>query len=227
MNHIEEKRNPVLLVHGIFDTGRVFDQMIAYLKQRGWMVYDLDLIPNNGNLGLDTLAEQVADYVDATFEPEQSLDLVGFSMGGIVSRYYVQRLGGINRVQRFVTISAPHHGTWIAYCRQGVGCIQMRPDSVLLQDLNQDADMLRQINFTSIWTPYDLMIVPANSSQMPVGREVIVPVLNHSWMLSDSRSLAAVAEALTIQNSKSRRIYREAKDLIQKTQLSTRKYSVS
>ncbi|MBW4635440.1 MAG: alpha/beta fold hydrolase [Iphinoe sp. HA4291-MV1] len=196
MNNVKEQRNPVLLVHGIFDTGRVFDKMIPYLKQRGWMVYDLDLIPNNGNLGLDTLAQQVVDYIDATFEPEQHLDLVGFSMGGIVSRYYVQRLGGINRVQRFVTISAPHHGTWIAYCRKGIGCMQMRPDSVLLQDLNRDAAMLKQINFTSIWTPYDLMIVPANSSQMPVGDEVIVPVLNHAWMLTDSRSLAAVAEAL-------------------------------
>ncbi|KAB8335462.1 triacylglycerol lipase [Scytonema tolypothrichoides VB-61278] len=197
MNNVKVQRNPVLLVHGIFDTGRVFDTMIPYLNQRGWTVYDLDLIPNNGNIGLDTLAEQVADYIDATFEPEQFLDIVGFSMGGVVSRYYVQRLGGINRVQRFVTISSPHHGTWIAYCRQGLGCIQMRPDSVLLQNLNQDVDMLRQIDFTSIWTPYDLMIVPASSSQMPVGREVIVPVLNHSWMLTDSRSLAAVASALT------------------------------
>jgi triacylglycerol lipase len=85
----------------------------------------------------------------------------------------------------------------------------MRPDSVLLQDLNRDAGMLKQIDFTSIWTPYDLMIVPASSSQMPLGREVIVPVLNHAWMLTDSRSLAAVAQALAtpvqqfkIQNSK-------------------------
>ncbi|NEQ18968.1 MAG: triacylglycerol lipase [Microcoleus sp. SIO2G3] len=196
MNKVKQQRNPVLLVHGIYDTGRVFDQMIPYLKQRGWTVYDLDLVPNNGNMGLDTLAQQVADYIDGTFEPEQPVDLVGFSMGGIVSRYYVQRLGGINRVQRFITISSPHHGTWIAYCREGIGCIQMRPDSVLLQDLNRDAGMLKQIDFTSIWTPYDLMIVPATSSQMSVGREVIVPVLNHAWMLTDSRSLAAVAQAL-------------------------------
>ena len=87
---------------------------------------------------------------------------------------------GINRVQQFITLSAPNHGTWIAYCGQGVGCIQMRPDSALLQDLNRDAVMLEQINFTSIWTPYDLMIVPANSSQMPVGKNVVVPVFTHA-----------------------------------------------
>ncbi|MEC4813711.1 MAG: triacylglycerol lipase [Scytonema sp. PMC 1069.18] len=205
MNNIKQQRNPVLLVHGIFDTGRVFDKMIPYLKQRGWILYDLDLVPNSGRIGLDELAQQVANYIDATFDPEQPIDLVGFSMGGIVSRYYVQRLGGINRVQRFVTISSPHHGTWIAFCNRGLGCIQMRPDSALLQDLNQDVEVLKQLNFTSIWTPYDLMIVPANSSQMPVGRNAIVPVLNHAWMLTDSRSLAAVAEALAIPVQRDRK----------------------
>jgi triacylglycerol lipase len=147
-------------------------------------------------VGLDELAKQVADYVTATFAPEQRLDLVGFSMGGIVSRYYVQRLGGINRVQRFLTISSPHHGTVVAYGSRRPGCVQMRPDSIFLKDLNSDAVILGQLDFTSIWTPYDLMIVPANSSQMPVGSEVIVPVALHPWMLTDSRSLAVVKAAL-------------------------------
>ncbi|MDM9381332.1 triacylglycerol lipase [Chlorogloeopsis sp. ULAP01] len=190
------QRNPVLLVHGIFDTGRVFERMVPYLTQRGWVVYDFDLTPNNGNESLDKLAQQIANYVECNFPREQPLDLVGFSMGGIVSRYYVQRLGGISRVQRFITISAPHRGTWIAYSHQGVGCVQMRPDSAFLQDLNRDVLMLKQLNFTSMWTPYDLMIVPANSSQMPLGREVIIPALVHGWMITDTRCLAAVADAL-------------------------------
>ncbi|MEH1797202.1 MULTISPECIES: esterase/lipase family protein [unclassified Nostoc] len=197
MNTENQQRNPVLLVHGIDDTGAVFHKMAGYLGLQGWSVYSLDLVPNNGDVGLDKLAKQVADYVTATFAPEQRLDLVGFSMGGIVSRYYIQRLGGINRVQRFITISSPHHGTVVAYASQRPGCVQMRPNSIFLKDLNSDAVILGQLDFTSIWTPYDLMIVPANSSQMPVGSEVIVPVALHPWMLTDSRSLAAVKAALT------------------------------
>lgn len=196
MNTENQQRNPVLLVHGIDDTEAVFHKMRAYLIQRGWSVYSLDLVPNNGDLGLDQLAKQVADYITVTFASEQRLDLVGFSMGGIVSRYYVQRLGGINRVQRFITISSPHHGTVVAYGSRRPGCLQMRPDSIFLKDLNSDAVILGQLNFTSIWTPYDLMIVPANSSQILVGSEVIVPVALHPWMLTDSRSLAVVTTAL-------------------------------
>ena len=196
MNIENQERNPVLLIHGIDDTEAVFHKMRANLIQQGLPIHTLNLVPNNGDVGLDELAKQIADYVTATFASEQRLDLVGFSMGGIVSRYYVQRLGGINRVQRFITISSPHHGTVVAYGSRRPGCVQMRPDSIFLKDLNSDAVTLGQLDFTSIWTPYDLMIVPANSSQMSVGREVIVPVPLHPWMLTDSRSLTVVTAAL-------------------------------
>ncbi|MEH2079612.1 MAG: triacylglycerol lipase [Nostoc sp.] len=196
MNIENQQRNPVLLIHGIDDTEAVFHKMRAYLIQQGWSVYSLNLVPNNGDVGLNELAKQVADYVTVTFAPEQRLDLIGFSMGGIVSRYYVQRLGGINRVQRFITISSPHRGTVVAYGSRRPGCLQMRPDSIFLKDLNSDAVILGQLDFTSIWTPYDLMIVPANSSQMPVGSQVIVPVTLHPWMLTDSRSLKVVTATL-------------------------------
>ncbi|MBD2502176.1 esterase/lipase family protein [Anabaena azotica] len=191
-----QPRNPVVLVHGITDTEVVFNSMAVYLRQLGWTVYTINLVPNNGEAPLNVLAQQVVDYVAATIEPGQPFDLVGFSMGGIVSRYYVQRLGGIERVQRFVTISSPHHGTVLAYASRLPGCVQMRPNSLFLQDLNRDVQMLEQLSFTSIWTPYDLMIIPNHSSKLPIGKELIIPVALHSWMLSDYRSLTAVAAAL-------------------------------
>jgi triacylglycerol lipase len=188
--------NPVLLIHGIDDTNAIFHKMVPYLKNLGWDVHILDLSPNNGEMGIDQMAHQIADYVDRTFSPDQPFDLVGFSMGGIVSRYYVQRLGGIQRVNRFITISSPHQGTWTAYLRLNTGCNQMRCGSAFLNDLNQDITVLEQINFTSIWTPMDLMIVPAHSSRMAVGREVRLPVLFHAWMVIDVNCLKAVATAL-------------------------------
>lgn len=194
--NVPPSRNPVLLIHGIWDTGAIFRPMARYLTGLGWAVYDLSLTPNNGDACLDALAKQVADYVDQTFSPDTPFDLVGFSMGGLVARYYVQRLGGIRRVQRFITLSSPHNGTWVAYGSLRPGCMQMRPNHPFLQDLNRDIAMLDQINFTSIWTPLDAMIVPANSSLVSVGRSVKVWVSLHRDMVSDPKSLQAVAAAL-------------------------------
>ncbi|MEG4575833.1 lipase [Microcoleus sp. N3A4] len=190
-------RNPVLLIHGIFIKSVIFYKMSAYLTQLGWSVHTLNLSPHWGNASIDELAQQIADYTDKTFAPEQHLDIVGFSMGGLVTRYYLQRLGGINRVQRFIAISSPHSGTWMAYTLWGKGCIQMRPGSAFLEDLNRDAALLEKLNFTSIWTDWDFIIVPASSSQISAAKEVKLSVFAHAMMARHSSSLKAVAEALS------------------------------
>jgi triacylglycerol lipase len=194
--HRNTHRNSVVLVHGITDTAAIFNLMVDRLERLGWKVYSLDLVPANGDRGLDLLAQQLANFIDLNLPRSQPFDLVGFSMGGIVSRYYVQRMGGIDRVQRFITISSPHKGTLAAYLSQRPGCMQMRPNSGFLNDLNRDMSMLERINFTSIWTPLDVIIMPASSSQLPVGREVQVQVPFHAWMVTDSRAFDAIAAAL-------------------------------
>lgn len=190
-------RHPVLLVHGIWRTHTVFRRMARYLTERGFTVHGIDLTPSDGSAGIDELAGQVAKFIDATFPEGAPLDLVGFSMGGLVTRYYVQRLGGLARVRRFITISAPHHGTQWAYLRKLPGVLQMRPDSAFLNDLNGDLAQLRELDFTSIWTPLDLMIMPATSSRLGVGEEALVAAPLHALMLEDPRSFKAVAAALS------------------------------
>jgi triacylglycerol lipase len=183
-------------MNGIWDTKAIFSKMSARLTELGWCVYSLNLTPNDGSLGLDSLAKQLADYISETFDPEQAIDIVGYSMGGIVSRYYVQRLGGINRVQRFITISSPHKGTLTAYSLPLPGYLDMRPDSGLLRDLNQDVTVLKRINFTSMWTPFDIMILPSSSSQMPVGKEIKLNVMLHRQMVTEPQSINALVEEL-------------------------------
>ena len=50
--------------------------MSAYLRDLGWSVYTLDLAPHWGNASLEELAQQMVDYIDKNFAPEQPLDLV-------------------------------------------------------------------------------------------------------------------------------------------------------
>src|SRR5580692_9380575 len=130
---------PVLLVHGIDDTSALFSRLKPFLERAGLPVQALNLVPNNGNAGLIELARQLDSHVCENFAADQAIDIVGFSMGGLVSRYYIQRLGGIHRVRKFVTIGSPHRGTWAAFLRGNPGARDMRPGSGFLQDLNRDA----------------------------------------------------------------------------------------
>ena len=190
-------RNPILLVHGLMDTSHKMRKIASHLRGLGWQVFDIDLTPNNGAVKLEILARQVADLVEQTFDPDRSIDLLGFSMGGLVTRYYLQRLGGIDRVQRFITISTPHKGTIAAHFSIQPGCVQMRPEHEFIQDLNRDVDLLNSVNFTSLWTPFDLIILPPSSSQLGIGTERTISALAHPLMVSDPRTLNAIVDALS------------------------------
>jgi triacylglycerol lipase len=185
-----------VLLHGFCDTGRLFGRLQKHLEERGWCVHTLNFVPNNGIAGLEVLAQQVHDYVTGTFPPGQSIDLLGFSMGGIVGRYYLQRLGGFGRVHRFITISSPHQGTWTAYLLRRKGARQMRPNSDFLKDLDSDRATLKGVSFTSIWTPTDLMTIPARSSIVPEARMVRLVVTHHARMAGNERVMQAVEGAL-------------------------------
>jgi triacylglycerol lipase len=188
--------NPVVLVHGFLDTTAVFNSMTDYLTRNGWEVHSFNLIPNHGYEKLEILASQVDNYIEKNFAKEQKIDLIGFSMGGLITRYYLQRLGGIERVQRYLNISAPNRGTLTAYSLPLEGIKQMQPGSKFLADLNQDCQLLNKIQTTIIWTPYDLMIFPAHSSRLEVGQEISIPVLLHAWMVKDNQVLTTIKKAL-------------------------------
>jgi triacylglycerol lipase len=163
--------NTVLLVHGFHDSAVSMEPMRRWLIARGWKASAVSLSPSDGTATLEDLAKQLANYVSESFPADQKIDLVGFSMGGLVCRYYVQRLNGASRVDKLITVSSPNHGTWLAAMSKKPGCLEMRPSSTFLASLNRDTDSLADVLYTSIWTPLDLMIVPAWSSRMPVGHE--------------------------------------------------------
>ncbi|MEZ0258175.1 MAG: esterase/lipase family protein [Chthoniobacter sp.] len=193
--HPVPDRNPVLIVHGIADSARNMSWLARYLQCQGWEVHTLSLKPNWAQKGIEPLAAQVDAYAREQFG-ERRFDLVGFSMGGLVSRYYVQRLGGLDRVDHLVTLSAPHNGTVMANLVPNRGCREMRPNSPFLRDLAQDADKLQQLKFTSLYTLMDLVIIPQRSSEMPQATNIRMPVLAHPFMVIDKLCLRTVADAL-------------------------------
>jgi triacylglycerol lipase len=191
---------PILLVHGIWDSAARIEPLCAGLAARGLgHARAIDLTPNDGRASIEQLAAQVDAAVEALRAETgaSQLDLVGFSMGALVSRWYIQRGPGRARVRRFVSISGPHQGTLNAYCLPFAGVRQMRPGSALLRSLAADPDPWGSVEVHVLYTPLDLMIVPARSSELPGARTTrSFPVALHRWMLFDRRVLDAVAGIL-------------------------------
>lgn len=179
----------VVLVHGFLDSGRVMGSMARHLARDGHDCLVPSLKPSDGRKGLPAMARQLQEFLEGELEAEERFALVGFSMGTLISRYYLQELDGRRRVEAFFSISGPHDGTWTAYLYPGDGVRQMRPGSSFLRDLDLSSHRLESLPVTCYWTPFDLMIIPANSCQWGRGEEVRIPSLIHRWMVSDRRLL--------------------------------------
>jgi triacylglycerol lipase len=196
------ERLPVLLVHGIDDDARTLAPLAAWLARAGFQqVRIVELKPNNGDAPIAVLAGQVAEAAADLRARTGSarLDVVGFSMGALVSRYYLQRLEGRAHVRRFVSISGPHAGTLTGWLRYNPGARDMRPGSELLRGLSAEPAPFGDVQVFTLWTPLDLMIVPASSSRLDGARERTIPVILHPLMVRDGRALRAVEEALTVE----------------------------
>jgi triacylglycerol esterase/lipase EstA (alpha/beta hydrolase family) len=191
---------PVLLVHGIWDSSSRLLPLKTGLERRGLgPVHALDLVPNDGRASIAALGEIVAREAEALAAREGTprVDVVGFSMGALVTRWYIQRGGGKERVRRFVSISGPHAGTAVAYALPFAGVREMRPGSPMLRDLAADADPFGVVEVHCLYTPFDLMILPATSSILSGARSVRrfgVPM--HRFMITDEGVLDHVAGVL-------------------------------
>jgi triacylglycerol esterase/lipase EstA (alpha/beta hydrolase family) len=188
---------PVLLVHGIWDTGQKLAPMARALEAAGVpRAHALTLSKNDGSAPISALAEEVAAAARAL---GPRVDLVGFSMGALVSRYAVQRLGLRAHVRRFVSIAGPHAGTRMAgFLPWMAGVRDMRVGSALLAGLAADPDPWGEVEVHVLYTPYDLMIVPATSARLPSTKsETKMPIAMHRWLVTDPRALAHVAAILT------------------------------
>jgi len=187
----------IIMVHGIWDKGRVYRRMAQALTEQGHSCHYPDLEPANGAHGLADLAEKLHRYIDQTIGTDTQFALIGFSMGTVISRYYLQCLGGAARVSHFFSISGPLRGTLTAHFWPGKASRDMRFRSQLLQTLNADTSSLEHTTIHSYRTPFDLLIIPARSSHWEIAEDNhIVPALFHHRMLTHPRVHQHIADTL-------------------------------
>ena len=160
----QEPPRRVVIVHGIFDTKITMIPLRKSLEKAGFQCLIPSLGPADGRAGLEPMAVQLRDAINDEFGPEAPFSIVAFSMGGLVSRHYLQNLGGADRFQGFHSIATPHNGTYTAYLYPGLGTRQMRPESSFLTALNENDGVFDTIPTTSDRTPFDAVIIPSRNS---------------------------------------------------------------
>ena len=159
----DHSRTHIVLLHGYMMNRTNWLWLGPHLARRG-------LGPLHG-LSYFTLqpiadsARRLAAYVEALAKREgiERVDLVGHSMGGLVARYYIEKLGGAARVRRLITIATPHHGTRLGRLAIGAARREIVPGSPHCAPFTGAPE---GVDYTSIWSRADNLVVPPESAQL-------------------------------------------------------------
>ena len=160
-----ETKPPVVLLHGFIDNRSVFVLLRRSLAQHGrQQIESLNYSPLTCDIR--TAAELLSRHIEEICERTGSrqVDIVGHSLGGLIARYYVQRLGGDLRVRTLVTLGTPHSGTRVVPLANAHPIVrQMRPGSELLEELTRPAPGCRT-HFVSFWSDLDHLMDPLETA---------------------------------------------------------------
>jgi pimeloyl-ACP methyl ester carboxylesterase len=156
---------PVVLVHGLVDNRSVFTVMRRALRRRGfasvctWNYSPLQRDVEGAAAALGRHIERVCRETG-----HERVHVVGHSLGGLIARYLVQRLGGDRRVESLVTLGTPHGGSRWAHVAPTPLIRQLRPGSALLQELAAPAPGCRT-RVTAVYSDLDQMVVPSSAGR--------------------------------------------------------------
>lgn len=190
---------PLVLVHGLWDTPGLFRRLQQRLDGRREPVLLPHLEHGLGERPVLELAAELDQAVNDAFGPDQTVDVLGFSLGGVIARTWIQLLGARERTRRFISVGSPQQGSLLAlpWPRRWLATVaDLRPGSPLLERLNSDSDGLEGVECTSFWCLSDQMVVPSWTGVLPRGPRHQLPVWHHQQLITSPVALEPIVQEL-------------------------------
>jgi len=198
---VDAAATPILLVHGIVDNHTIFSPLERALRRRGFTdlsSFDYGVLTHDVRATARDLATAIEKLTDES--GYEKVHVIGHSLGGLITRYYVQRMGGHQRVHTAVTLGTPHQGTALARAGSVLPLIrQLRPDSDLIAELGEPAPDC-DTRFIAFHSDLDQLIRPGRNARIEHpdlrARNVAVRGIGHMSLTNDAGIAFQIAAAL-------------------------------
>ena len=176
------KKRPIILIHGLWNTGEIFKSVSKKLDVYGIEYFSPTLSHDFGKISIKDLTDTFNQIILEKYGLETEVDILGFSMGGLIGRYWINKYGGYRRTKRFISIGSPHKGTLTAqlipsYPFRGIS--EMKINSFFLKDIAKDDNFLQKVECISLLTIWDLMVFPGWKAHLPYGDIISLNIFKH------------------------------------------------
>ena len=159
-----------------------------FLQQRGAPTRIVSL--SGKRLALAARAEQLKQALERDNRGTQKITMVCFDTAGVVAAWAIQHLQLSAHCDKIISIGTPWQGTQMAVFGRAVSSVEVKTNSPKLDSIRE-----LPISITSIWSPDDPFIVPAQSACHSEMDSASISGTGHLAMLFSARVMRAVYTA--------------------------------
>ena len=204
----QDRPGPVLLVPGYGGSRGSLSVLAGRIRAAGRKATVLHL-PGNGTGSLIADAGVLNAAVNRALRGgAASVDVIGYSAGGVTTLLWAREDGGVHKARRVITLGSPFHGTQLASAAEAfvpgacpVACQQLVPGSKLLTRLDATAVPARP-RWLSLWSTGDTTVTPPDSARLagalnvPIQSVCPAVQVSHSELPTNPAVTAMVLQAL-------------------------------
>ena len=187
------------MIHGLWNNSSIFSSITSKLDNYGIEYFAPTLEHSFGMTSIIDLTVTLNELILMKYGLKKEIDIIGFSMGGIIGRYWLQKFNGYKRTRRLISIGSPHKGTLLAqfvpkYPFRGIS--EMKINSKFLRELAKNDFFLGEIECISFFTYWDLMVFPGWWTNLNFGEKISVKVFKHRNLVRTSFSVEKIIEKI-------------------------------
>jgi triacylglycerol lipase len=189
-------QDPILFVHGYVESASLWNTMIGKFEKDGYPKSYLSAYSYNTSQSNKVDAEEVKSRVETLLKNTGAtkVDIIAHSMGSLNSRWYIKFLGGETKVDDWVSLGGPNHGTEFANACFSTSCVEMRIGSKFLSELNAGDETPGTVNYGTWWSPCDEIINPDSSVALSGASNTKTACISHTALTTDSTVYTQVRE---------------------------------
>ena len=196
---MEPNNRPIVLIHGLWNTSDIFKYLTRKLDRYSIDYFAPTLQHDFGKVSIIDLTRSLNDLINDKYGFDREIDLLGFSMGGIVGSCWLKYFDGNKRIKKFISVGSPHKGTLTAQIvprSTFKGISEMKINSKLLKDLYSSNDFLENVNCISFFTNWDLMVFPGWKAYLPKGNKYSLNIFKHKNLMKNEYAINEIVKKI-------------------------------
>ncbi len=207
----QDQPGPVLLVPGYGGNGDSLQALATAVRSSGRTAVVVPEV-GDGTGDLDAQAAALARVVDDELASSgaPSVDVIGYSAGGVVVRLWARDHGGDGQARRILTLGSPQHGTSQAALGAEIGggcptaCQQLVPGSEVLRTLNAGDETPAGPEWATIRSTSDAVVTPVTSAALDGALNIVIQDVcpgttpGHGDLPDDPVTVAAIGSVLGV-----------------------------